>query len=204
MTALPPKSDIDYFTCPVGHPLPRRSKKGRCTPLECCEGTNSLWKKVRTEVNEGLKKATAYAEETAVLVEQEDRMAAWNKAHPLPPMPVAAAVSKKLSVREYMKQRLEEVAPYMLERRIRMAALMPDSRGEKAAMELLDRAGFTRRPEAEVRYEGPVLIMNMQRENLPWEAQKTMKPGEVTVSVERVKAPDSEVVPSPSSEFSKK
>jgi len=157
--AQPRDSDpmSSFFTCPKGHKLPHRVVgKGRCAPFDCCEAKGGAWQVVRVEEKKNHADALAFAEETSKIVEMRDRMRAWNEAHPLPTVPAAP---KTKSIAEYMRRRLEQAAPLALERRIRTALLDPGHQGEVAARELLNRSGYTERPEAHYEFNGPVLIV---------------------------------------------
>lgn len=66
--------------------------------------------------------------------------------------------------RMHVLKRLEQVAPAMLEARIKAA-----QSGDAAAQDaLLDRAGFTRKPEGGVDFNGPVLVLQPEQLKLPW------------------------------------
>lgn len=145
-----------FFSCPSGHKLPHRTKKGRCAPFDCVDAKGGAHAVVRTHERQNHSEALAFAEETAKLVEMKDRMAAWNAVHPLPEV---LAPPKTNSVREYMEKRLEQSAPLALERRIRIALLDPGHQGEAAARELLNRSGFSERPETRAEFSGPVFIV---------------------------------------------
>lgn len=146
-----------FFACPKQHKLPHRVKgKGRCSPFDCCEMKGGAHAVVRQHEKQNHAEALAYAEETAKLSEMKDRMNAWNEAHPIPEVPPPP---KTNSIREYMTKRMEQIAPLALERRIRVALLDPGHQGEVAARELLNRGGFTERPEVHTTFSGPVFIV---------------------------------------------
>lgn len=166
--SMPQPKDSDpvsgFFKCPRGHKLPHRVKgKGRCAPFDCCEARGGAHAVVRDADKADHAEALAYAEETMELTEMKDRMRAWNEAHPVPELPPPAKTS---SIREYMEKRLEQVAPLALERRIRKAVLDPGHAGEQAARELLNRGGYSERPELKANYQGPVLIVNISAEQM--------------------------------------
>lgn len=151
-----------FFECPAGHALPHRVKgKGRCAPFDCCLAKGGAWGVVRTEDKANHAEALAYAEETAELLERRDRMRAWNDAHALPSLP---APPKSETMAAYIEKRLEQAAPIALERRIRRMMLDPGHEGEAAARELLNRGGFTERPEMKLSFNGPVLIVGSAAE----------------------------------------
>lgn len=110
--------------------------------------------------------------EVQLLQEFAVRREAWDAVHALPPVPEAPLLTSTSSVAEYMRKRLQQLAPVMLERRIRTAILDPGAKGDEAAREVLNRAGFTERPEGRVEFNGPVLIANMQPGQLPWHTKK--------------------------------
>lgn len=86
----------------------------------------------------------------------------------LPVTVVVPAAPKFLPGEERMHvlKRLDSVAPAMLEARIAAAV-----KGDAAAQDaLLDRAGFTRKPEGNVDFSGPVLVLRPEQLNLPWKA----------------------------------
>lgn len=145
-----------FFTCPKGHKLPHRTKRGRCAPFDCVEAKDGAHGVVRQEEKKNHAEALAYAESTAKLIEMRDGMRAWNEAHPLPEVPQPP---KTNSIGEYMKKRLEQIAPLALERRVRIAMLDPGHQGEVAARELLNRSGYTERPEFQQTFNGPVFIV---------------------------------------------
>lgn len=144
-TALP------SLRCPNGHTLPHRMHKLRCSVLDCCAEGEDLKSKA-----EGLLEASRT---TSLLDEASAQLQALDEAWPVPEVPRVTSVQAKLPAKEFMRQRLENVAPAMLERRIRVAALDPGAAGKEAQQELLDRAGYTRNPEPSLEFNGPVLIM---------------------------------------------
>lgn len=146
-----------FFKCPRGHRLPHRVKgKGRCAPFDCCESKDGAHGVVRQEARAANAEALAYAEETMELKDRAEKMRAWHDAHPLPKLPPPP---KMTSVREYVEKRIEQSLPLAVERRIRVATLVPGHEGENAARELLNRGGFGERPEIRNQFNGPVLII---------------------------------------------
>lgn len=179
----------EFFTCPKGHKLPhRRGKKGRCSPFDCCEAKGHAWAVVRQAEKQMVKETSAYADETQRLREMKDRMRAWNDAHALPALPPPP---KSSSVHEYTKKRLDQVAPLLLEMKIRKALLDPSEAGLRQADDMLDRQGTTRNPQTANVSTGPVYIINFDpkrdspyekqnREELPAKAATAVLEGEYT------------------------
>lgn len=166
-----------FFTCPKGHKLPhRRGRKGRCSPFDCCQAKGHAWAVVRAAEKQQLAETSAYSEETMRLREARDRMRAWNEAHALPQLPPPP--KRMGTVQQYLKERMDQVAPLMLEMKIRKAMLDPSEGGLRQADDLLDRQGTTRNPGQTAATGGPVLILNFNpQEHSPYEAQ--VRPSEL-------------------------
>ena len=140
--------------CPNGHALPHRGEGGRCSPLDCAVDANA-------PKAPDLQELTVYAEQTNLIREAQERTRALDEAFPIGTIPAAPDL-KKMGPKEYMRQRLESIAPLALERRIRKMVIDPDGGGDTAASELLDRAGFTRNPDGAIDFGGPVLILRQR------------------------------------------
>lgn len=190
--------------CPRGHVLPHRLMWGRCNPLECVDhgepGTTksghdkslSESQPYRREMEllpRGLEKvarvpagspeeailAEARAEEAVEVMRMIGIQAARQAIHPLPELPEAPSL-KDLGPRDYVKQRLQDIAPLALERQVFDMLYNPTSRGREAAEELLDRAGYPRKPEQTPNFRGPVVfVQNVV--NIPYEKQKVINGG---------------------------
>ena len=148
-------------TCPNGHELPHVLVSGaRCSPLDCAELE-------RDAKQQAIVPAPLQAEdvEAALLAELTERKQAWDALHPLPRVEEPEVAPNHP---DYIQRRLKQVKPLALERRIRRAIHDPGKEGEEAASELLDRAGHTRKPEGDINFNGPVVVVNMPPSKLPW------------------------------------
>lgn len=162
---LRPNTGAWFDMCPRGHQLPHRMKEGRCTPWFCLTEQN-IAKRVVNEVIDSILPSDETSEE---IHQMRAAMRAWQEAHPLPQVPTADNDLLTTDPRAYMRKRLEQIAPVALERRIRTVLMDPTGKGDKAAEELLDRAGFTRKPPPDQGQRQPVVIVNMKAgDPLPW------------------------------------
>jgi hypothetical protein len=173
-----------FMRCPGGHLLPNRTTSGRCSPMDCVErpklqpGSKAQkdaavnmrpyeaemrLQPVGTEqasteptLTAEAEMALAQAKEALVLMRLVGIKQAREALHPMPKVPAApTGVSQK----EYVKQRLEDIAPYLLERKIFTALFNPGDAGDEAAAELLERAGFPRKTDPAPDYRGPVIFV---------------------------------------------
>lgn len=166
-------------TCPNGHELPHVLVSGaRCSPLDCAE--LELVEKQQALAPKG--PGSAEELQVSLMAELNARKAAWDALHPLPRV---AEPEVSPTHPEYVQRRLKQVKPLALERRIRRAIHDPGKDGEEAASELLDRAGHTRKPEGDINFNGPVVVVNMPPSKLPWTTGKGLVDGTV-VSGEEV------------------
>lgn len=149
-------------TCPEGHELPHVLVSGaRCSPLDCAE----LERVEKQQAFEAAGTITKEDLQTSLMAELTARKQVWDTLHPLPRVeePEVAAHHP-----DYIARRLKQVKPMALERRIRRAIHDPGKDGEEAASELLDRAGHTRKPDGDINFNGPVVVVNMPPSKLPW------------------------------------
>lgn len=162
---LRPNTGAWFDMCPRGHKLPHRMEDGRCTPWFCLTEQNVA----ERVVNEMVDSVLASSEVSEEIHGMRAAMRAWQEVHPLPMLPSADNVMLNLDPRAYIKKRLEQIAPLALERRIRTVLHDPTTKGDRAAEELLDRAGFTRKPPPDQGQRQPVVIVNMKAgDPLPW------------------------------------
>lgn len=110
----------------------------------------------------------AQAEEAIQMMRLVGLKAVREAIHPMPDLPAPPDL-KTLGPRAYVKQRLEDVSPLMIERQIFKAVYNPGAAGDDAAKELLDRAGY-RKSEGSQDFRGSVIIVNAGRET-PYDAQ---------------------------------
>ena len=163
--------------CPGGHPLPHVLPSGaRCSPLDCAD------QEAIQALRGPAENPTTHAEvAVAVLAELTSMKQAWDALHPLPQL---AEPEVRPIHPDYVKKRLKQVESIALERRIRRVIHDPGLEGEAAAAELLDRAGYTRKPEADINFNGPVLVVGHPIGELPWDQgikQKTIEATKVEV-----------------------
>lgn len=167
-------------TCPKGHELPNVLVSGaRCSPIDCAVAEHDESKRVA--VDAALVPAEKDLREE-LLAELTLRKEAWDTLHPLPRVEEPEVGPNHP---EYIQRRLKQVKPLALERRIRRAIYDPGKEGEEAAAELLDRAGHTRKPDGDINFNGPVVVVNMPPSKLPWTTGKGLV-------VEGEKVPESE------------
>jgi len=189
-----------FYRCPTGHSLPHRTITGRCTPLDCCDqGEKKKRKKGATlgpyEHEQALlpkglegkalskKRAArdvAHAEVIRAQAEealQMQRLAGIQMArqglHPLPDLPEPPSL-KELGAKAYVRQRLDDIAPYALEKRIFDMVYHPGERGVVAAKELLSRAGFGENQAQTPDFRGPVRVSVVVGTKLPFDEQVTI------------------------------
>ena len=183
--------------CPRGHLLPHRLVWGRCSPQDCCDPETTARTRERQlgkDETKAYQDAVALTprgleglaitqegspEEAArVMARQEEALAvlravgimeARQAIHPMPDLPPPPDL-RTVGPRAYVQQRLEDVAPLALERKIYLARFHPGLVGDQAAEELLDRSGHGRRQEGQPDLRGPVVFVNIGGA-LPYEAQ---------------------------------
>ena len=183
--------------CPGGHELPHRLAWGRCSPVDCVDagapvaggdqfmgahpgagrkremdllpqGQEKRAMKTAASPEEA-EKTRAQTEEALSLMKLVGIRGAREALHPTPEIPARPDL-KQVGGKEYVKQRLADIAPAMLERKIFTALYNPGAAGDSAAEELLDRAGFPRKADANARGSGPVMfVVGMVN---PYEQQK--------------------------------
>ena len=187
----------EHYRCPRGHLLPHRLVWGRCSPQDCCDPETTARTRERQlgkDETKAYQDAVALTprgleglaitqegspEEAArVMARQEEALAvlravgimeARQAIHPMPDLPPPPDL-RTVGPRAYVQQRLEDVAPLALERKIYLARFHPGLVGDQAAEELLDRSGHGRRQEGQPDLRGPVVFVNIGGA-LPYEAQ---------------------------------
>jgi hypothetical protein len=192
-----------FMRCPNGHGLPHRSGPMRCSPIDCHDFGQGRERKQDSNENARPYKAemamlplstegraiTAAAErdmaevvkyeaqskEAVAIMAKIGRKAAWDAAHAMPDPAGLPAIDSKLQPKEWVAERLKQIAPYALELKIR--SLIFDG-NLAAAEDLLDRAGFTRRPDISPQAQSPVIFVTLGKDaKSPYDAQLE---GEVT------------------------
>ena len=213
-----------FMRCPTGHALPHREIWGRCTPLDCCDygqpGTQAKpnaapgpYQHEQDILPQGLEgEATkrdvpdvaeaaatqAQAEEALSLMRHLGIRRAREFLHPLPELPVPP-VLREVGPRAYVRQRLDDIAPYALEKRIHDLLYHPGERGVAAARELLNRAGYGEQVQASPEFRGPVRVTVNVGAKLPYDFQMEAKAVE-GARLESTPAPPPASVAAPSPE----
>lgn len=167
----------DFMKCPGGHVLPTRPRGTfRCTPVDCGGGTNVLLAKLplamdqETASTAEAARVRAQNEESVELMERVGQRAAREALFPTPALPTPPD-AKVLGPEEYVRQRLRDLAPLALaHQEFELLYGTPGVRREVAS-EILDRAGYTRKPDPHVDTRGPVVILN-QVNVTPYDQQK--------------------------------
>lgn len=124
------------------------------------------------------------AKEAVRIMSALGQNAALEAAHPLPELPPPPDL-KALGPQQYVKQRLEDISPYLLEMKI---AELKFAGSQKTRSELLadlmDRAGHGRKPDNVVNVTAPVMFV--QGFQSPYERQKTLgtEQGDVQRSID--------------------
>lgn len=116
------------------------------------------------------ERVMAQAAEALEMMRRIGTMAARAAIHPLPEVPPPPDL-KKLGPKEYVKQRLQDVAPLALERKILAMRFDPGPKGDAAAEDILDRAGYGRKPEVKEHPRSPVQISLSVGQQLPYDLQ---------------------------------
>jgi hypothetical protein len=110
----------------------------------------------------------ARAEEANVMARATGRKAARDALAPPPEVPVPPSMAD--GAKGYVRQRLDDLAPLALHELEFMMRYGGAQQRLDAASEILDRAGHSRRPQAQPDMRGPVLIVN-QLQVAPWDVQ---------------------------------
>lgn len=120
-------------------------------------------------------RSTAQAEEALALMRTVGQKAARDALFPMPELPAAPSLSE-VGPAQYIKQRLEQIAPLVLEMKI-FESIYGTSAEKRmaAAEELLDRSGMApRKNDGGGDMRGPVIILAGTQVANPYEAQKTL------------------------------
>lgn len=92
-------------------------------------------------------------------LKRELDLAKRSALHPLPEIPAPPELAE-LGPRAYVRKRLEDLTPYLLEARIYRLRYGEDHERAKVEEELLDRAGFTRKPDGLEAGNRQVIVVN--------------------------------------------
>lgn len=187
--------------CPSGHPLPRRQTWGRCTPNDCCGdgdyvvdpnmdlggmdeemaikpiGLEEQVLRVDAENAADAERLQAQAKEASALMRTIGINAAREALHPMPVIPPAPDLLK-LGPQEWLRQRVEQVAPYAFEKTVMEMMYGSAVTSREAAETILDRSRMLPKGKDGIQAQvTPVIVMNVigGNQQLPYEQQRSLK-----------------------------
>lgn len=172
--------------CPGGHWLPHRVECGRCTPVTCVDEKGTVGKtvdpnvepyaeqmkltprgleqmvveeRVDTAEEASMLEAASIAKLTALRAKAAYQATAAIAGIPEMPAPPATL---GISPEEYVRQRLLDISPVLLEMKISEVMYGNPARKSEVLSELLDRASVApRNAEKQPDLRGPVTIVNI-------------------------------------------